>query len=122
MKTVRIMLLLLLLLVVTVTINAIYINNVTNRLNAALDAVPDIGDTACLPAVRALLALWRRHADYVGLSVYDSTVNHVSEQAALLLSCAERHDAYGFYSAMTLLRDSIADLRRLEVFSVGNLF
>ena len=122
MKTVRIMLLLVLLLAVVVTVNALYINNVANRLNDALDAVPDIGDAACVPAVRALLDLWQHHDDYVGLSVYDSTLDHVSEQAALLLSCAERHDAHGFYSAKTLLRDSIADLRRLEVFSVGNLF
>jgi hypothetical protein len=50
----------------------------------------------------------------VGISVGYPTVDCVSEQAAVLCASAEGGDEYGFQIALTLLRDAVEDIRRLE--------
>ena len=122
MKVFVLTVILLLVLVLLVGINALYINNVANRMLSRLEKLPDIDHPDCVSHARELLAFWESCADTVNLTVSFSAVDRITEQAKLLLACAEHGDALGFHSALTLLFDTVADLKRLETFDVGNLF
>ena len=108
-------------LLLCIGVNYIYINEVFGKMTVLLEEVPEIGSEGCVDAAARLLAYWEPRADIVCLSVPYNAVDRVSEQAALLLSCAECGDIYGFCNARTLLRDAISDMRRLEAFTLGNL-
>ncbi len=122
MKAFWISIALLVLLLGAIICNFCFINRVATRLEQALDAIPDIGDPSCAPAARAFLEDWEDSVDLVGLSVSYPVVDRVSEQAVTLVACAECGDLYGFRTALALLRDAVGDMRRLEKFSLGNLF
>lgn len=122
MKAFWISIALLVLLVITIVCNFCFINRVATRLEQALDTMPDAGDPRCAEAARAFLSNWESAVDVVGLSVSYPTVDRVSEQAITLVACAECGDLYGFRTALALLRDAVGDMRRLEKFSIGNLF
>ena len=113
---------LLLAVLLGVTVNYIYINEVSDTLCAKIEALPDISDPACTDAVAEIADYWERRVDYAGLSVSYVITDRVSEQAATLVACAECGDLYGFRTALALLRDAVGDLRRLESFSIGNIF
>ena len=118
MKTFAVSLVLLALVVGCVVANHIYINKVANELVARLDAVPSPDDDACVEQAQRLMEYWDRHKTLVGLSVAVPITDRLTEQATLLLSCAQAGDLYGFYSALTLLRDAIEDVARLEKLSI----
>ena len=122
MKVFVLTVILLLVLILLAVVNALYINNVANRMLSRLDAIPDIGHPDCVPLARELLSYWESCADTVNLTVSFSAVDRITEQAKLLLACAEHGDTLGFHSALTLLFDTVSDLKRLEAFDVGNLF
>lgn len=122
MKAFWISIALLILLVSAIICNFFFINRVANRLERALDAIPDVGDPSCASAAQAFLADWEESVELVGLSVSYPIVDRVSEQAVTLVACAECQDLYGFRTALALLRDAVGDMRRLEKFSLGNLF
>lgn len=122
MKAFFVSIVLLILLLGAITCNYCYINRTADRLEAALDAIPDVGNAGCAEAARGFLADWEESVDLIGLSVSYPIVDRVSEQAVTLVACAECGDLYGFRTALALLRDAVGDMRRLEKFSLGNLF
>lgn len=101
--------------------NYFYINRVADHMNEQLDGLPDIENASCIDTASGICSYWEKQVDTVGLSVDYKTLDHVSEQCALLLSCASCKDVYGYQTAIALLRDAIEDMRRLERFSIGNL-
>lgn len=109
-------------LIVGIWGNYHYINSVANELDARLDALPDISSPDCNSEARALLSYWEEQMDFVGLSVSYPVVDRLNEQAVALLAATECGDLYGYRSALALLRDAVGDMRRLEKFSIGNLF
>ena len=110
------------LMILAATANFIYVNRLADEMTALADALPSINDPACVEKAAALCKKWERHAPFVGLSVGFLIVDKLSEYCQTLRSCAEIGDVYGFRSALTLLYDSIDDVRRLEKFSIENLF
>ena len=122
MKSFWISIILLIAMLIGVSINYVYINGVADELNARLDAIPAIGDPACLASAQTLQTYWEAETDKINLSVCYTIADRVSEQAATLVACAACKDFYGFQTALALLRDAVGDMRRLERFSVGNLF
>lgn len=102
--------------------NFIYVNRVADALNEIVDAIPSIDAPMCVQKVDELCQKWEKNAPIVGLSVGFLTVDKLTEHCYTLRSCAEVGDVYGYYSTLTLLKDSIDDMRRLEKFSIGNLF
>ena len=98
-----------------------YINRVADRLKEEVDELPDLSAPDCAAEIGELLQYWEKQTDTVCLSVPYNIVDRVSEQAELLLACADCGDRYGFYAAKALLYDAISDMRRLESFSMGNL-
>ena len=109
-------------MILAATANFIYVNRLADEMTTLADALPSINDPACVEKADALCKKWDRHAPFVGLSVGFLTVDKLSEHCETLLSCAKVGDVYGYYSTLSLLKDSIDDVRRLEQFSVGNLF
>ncbi len=118
MKTFIVSLVLLTLVIGNVVANHLYINKVANELYARLDAIPMPDDESCVKQAEELLKYWEHHEGFVALSVAFTIVDRLTEQASLLLSCAQAGDLYGFRSALTLLRDAIEDVARLEKFSI----
>ena len=104
------------------TANFIYVNEIANALDEFINAIPNIGEPLCVEKTDELCKKWEKNAPIIGLSVGFLTVDKLSEHCQTLRSCATVGDVYGYYSALTLLRDSIDDVRRLEQFSVSNLF
>ena len=121
MKSLIASLVLLILMLICVVWNYIYINEVFAEMNRLLDALPSVNSPDCEARAAAICDYWESRVDTVGLSVGYTVVDRVSEQAATLQACAACGDAYGFSTALALLRDALGDLRRLESFSIGNL-
>ncbi|MBQ2735157.1 MAG: hypothetical protein IJF33_04925 [Clostridia bacterium] len=121
MKAFAVSVVLLVVMLLGIVGNYIYINEVSNAMNARLNELPSIDEAGCVKQAQELLSYWESHADTVGLSVSFPIVDRVSEQAKTLLTCAECGDVYGFQVALSLLRDAVGDMCRLEAFSISNL-
>ena len=114
--------LLLVLMLFGAAANFIYVNRVADEMVELIDTIPDVGEPLCVEKIDALCKKWEKNAPIVGLTVGFLTVDKLSEHCQTLLSCAEVGDVYGYYSNLSLLKDSIDDVRRLEKFSIENLF
>jgi hypothetical protein len=110
------------LMILAATLNFIYVNRVADEMTALAASLPAPTDSACVEKSAALCKKWEKNAPFVGLTVGFLTVDKLSEHCETLLSCAEVGDVYGYYSTLSLLKDSIDDVRRLEKFSIENLF
>lgn len=104
-----------------VTWNCIYINEVCDRLTDNLEALPSIEEETCAREVERFLDNWKGEITLFSLSVSYTLTDRVSEQAEVLLACAECGDVFGFQTSLTLLRDAIDDMRRFEQISIFNL-
>lgn len=109
-------------MVLAATANFIYVNHLADAMTEIADALPAIDEPMCIERIDALCRLWEKHSPIVGLTVGFLTVDKLSEYCQLLRSCAEAGDVYGYYSTLSLLYDAIDDVRRLEKFSIDNLF
>ena len=113
---------LLCIMILAATANFIYVNNLADAITEIADALPDIDEPMCVQKANELYQKWAKHAPIIGLTVGFSTIDKLSEHCQTLLSCAEVGDVYGYYAALALIYDAIDDIRRLEQFSVSNLF
>ena len=104
------------------TANFIYVNRVADEMKEMADALPSPDASDCATQAASLCQKWEKNAHIVGLTVGFLTVDKLSEHCQTLLSCAEVGDVYGYYSTLSLLKDSIDDVRRLEQFEIENLF
>ena len=122
MKQVIAVVLLLLVVLGGIGWNASYIHRVADRMNALLDSLPALPDRDAVTISENLLQIWEKELPTVGLSVSYTVADRVSEQAVALCSYAAARDPAGYRVSMNLLRDAVGDMRRLERFSVSNLF
>lgn len=104
------------------TANFIYVNRIADAMTEIVESMPSLDDPVSIAKADELCKKWEKNAPLVGLTVGFLTVDKVSEHCQTLRSCAEVGDVYGYYAALTLLKDSIDDVRRLEKFSIENLF
>lgn len=102
--------------------NFVYVNRLADAMNEILDAIPSIDDPMSVQKADELCKKWEKNSPIVGLSVGFLTVDKLTEYCQTLRSCAEVGDVYGYYTALTLIRDSINDIKRLEKISIENLF
>lgn len=121
MKSFLVTLLLLTAMLFGIVANSLYINNVVTRMESALEQLPAPDHPDCPAQALALQEYWSKQVKTVDLSVNYLLVDRVSEQVALLSSCAQTGDLYGYYSALALLRDALDDLRHLERLSFGSI-
>lgn len=104
------------------TANFIYVNRIADAMTEIAKSMPSLDDPMSIEKADELCKKWKKNAPIIGLTVGFLTVDKVSEYCQTLLSCAKVGDVYGYYSTLTLLKDSIDDVRRLEQFSVENFF
>ena len=121
MKSFVITLLLLTAMLLGIISNSLYINNVVTRMEKMLDTLPAPDHPNCINQAIALQEYWSKQVKIVDLSVNYLLVDRVSEQVALLSSCAQTGDLFGYYSALALLRDALDDLGHLERLSLGSI-
>ena len=121
MKSFVITLLLLGAMLLGILANSLYVNNVVDRMLEMLDQLSDLPHIASAEKARALLDYWNTQLGIVDLSINYLIVDRVTEQALLLVASAEGGDLYGYRAAMTLLRDAVEDLGRLEAISMGSI-
>jgi hypothetical protein len=122
MRSLTILLILTALLLSATISNCIYINDISDRLLSKIEALPSPdAKEACKIKIDDLIRFWEQNFDTVCLSVSYTVADRISEQAQTLLSCARIGDLYGFYQSLTLLRDAVEDMRRMEDLSVVSL-
>ena len=121
MKSLIATLILLISLLACITVNFFFINHVTDHMEKMIQSLPPVDSPSCVEASRNICDYWEQRTDWIKLSVGYNIIDRVCEQSALLASCAEAQDLYGYHSARTLLLDAIGDVRRAERFSIGNL-
>ncbi len=109
-------------MILAATFNFIYVNQLADEMTKMADELPEPNEPNCIEQTAALCKKWEKDAPIVGLTVGFSTVDKLSEHCQTLHSCAEVGDVYGYYSTLSLLKDSIDDVRRLEQFEIENLF
>ena len=122
MKQIIAVFVLLAVLTVLLVLNSIYINKVTIHMEKEVDALPPIDDPSCAEAAESLRRDWLRHTPLIDLTVNYLLSDRICEQTALLVSCAEAGDVYGYASARAILSDALEDMRRTEQFSPVSLF
>lgn len=101
--------------------NGLFVRSVTADLYARLDQLPDWDSADCPALAREIVEAWERQSPWIELSVSYAVADRVSEQAAALSAAATAGDAFGFRTALALLRDALGDMQRLERFSFGNI-
>lgn len=99
---------------IVILCNAFYINRVSDRLLEKLESLPDITNENCIAAAEELYQDWMKQSKLAEMSVSYPILDRVTEQAALLVTCAKCKDHYGYRSAIALLTDAVEDMRRLE--------
>ena len=114
MKSLIVTIILCCLMFFSATANFIYVNRLADAMTEITNTLPSLDDPLCVEKTDELCQMWEKHAPIVGLTVGFLTVDKLSEHCQTLRSCAEVGDVYGYYSTLTLLRDSIDDVRRLE--------
>ena len=121
MKGLCILLFLVALLIGATLGNCIYINEVSDRLLLQIDSIPHPSSEDCEAPIAALNEYWEERFSTVCLSVSYTVADRISEHARTLFSAARIGDLYGFYQSLTLLRDAVEDMRRMETLSVVSL-
>lgn len=114
MKSFVISIFLALLMTAGIIINAVYINNVGQKTEAAIETLPPPQSSDCYSQAKDLEQIWKKQAKVVHISVNHTIVDRIGEQFTALVACAECGDLYGFYTARALLLDALDDMQRLE--------
>ena len=110
------------LMILAATVNFMYVNYIADEMLELIAKLPPIDTPDCVEKADELCQKWEKNAPVVGLTVGFLTVDKLSEHCETLRSCAAVGDVYGYHAALTLLKDSVDDVRRLEKFSIENLF
>lgn len=103
-----------------VVLNFYHINHVADELNRKLDALP-----ACEEAEEALDEMyryWEGHKKCASLSVSYEVLYKMEENMTDMRSAMAEEEASEFEKARALMRISIRQMRRLEKFSIENIF
>lgn len=97
-----------------ILINHYVISSVSEKVEAAVEALPSPTDPSCADAAAVLEKQWKRKAALIHVSVNHTVVDRIGEQLATLSACASCGDLYGFYTARAMALDALEDMRRLE--------
>ena len=119
MKTFYITVAIFLSLIFIIFINFIYINRTADRLSVLIEnAEKSEGAEA---DIAALEEFWKNEQLKIGLSVSHIIVGKISDSIAGLKSLAESKETALFFRELSLLKEEIREMRRLEKFSCDNI-
>ena len=122
MKGVVIALAILLLAVSGVVGNALYVHHVTDELRTGLDALPATPDPSTTPAaVSDLRRTFADHACWLGISVSTTVLDRTGETLAQLETHARLGSTQDYAATLTLLRELVSEIVRLETLALKNI-
>lgn len=105
-----------------IVFNYFYINRVSDELTVMAYDIPSVSEDGCYAAVSQLDEYWQEHQDHVGLSVSFVELNRVSDAITSMKSYAASGEDADFECTRELLLNAIREMRRLEAFTIGNIF
>lgn len=120
MKTFWAALTLFMILLVVVALNFYHINHVADELNRQLDALPSCEDAE--EALDEMYHYWDGHKKCASLSVSYEVLYKMEENITDMQSAVAEKEESEFEKARALMRISIRQMRRLEKFSIENIF
>ena len=120
------------LIVAAVTANAAYIRFVTDSLAADLAALPDKPlvsepldneplDNETADAVAAVRENFEKHLPLLSVTVAYPVLDRVTESLRILETHAQTGDSSEYAATLTLLRELVEEIARLEKLSVENI-
>ena len=122
MKGCMIALAILTLIVAAVIANAAYVRFVTDSLAADLAALPDKPlDNETADAVAAVRENFEKHLPLLSVTVAYPVLNRVTESLRILETYAQTGDNSEYAATLTLLRELVEEIARLEKLSVENI-
>ena len=107
-------------LICLIVCNGIYINKTVTELCDRITALPSCEQAA--PSMGELADFWEHEKDLIGLSVPYEKICAVNGYIAELSYAIEYKEENDFEQSRRLALSAAADLRRLEQFTLGNLF
>lgn len=105
-----------------IVFNYLYINRVSDELTVMAYDIPAVGGDGRYAAVSRLDEYWQEHQNRVGLSVSFVELNRVSDAITSMKSYAASGEDADFECTRELLLNAIREMRRLEAFTIGNIF
>lgn len=122
MKGVVIALAILLLAVSGVVGNALYVHHVTETLREGLDSLPATPDPSTTPAaVSDLRREFTDHVRWLGISVSMTVLDRTREALAQLETHARLGSTQDYAATLTLLRELVLEIARLEKIAPENI-
>lgn len=122
MKTFVFSLVLFTLMISCITINYFYINRFADELFVMVAEAPKVGFEGCYSAVSKIDDYWEANRDIAHLSVNYAELNRVSEAISSMKAFATASNSSEYENARRLLLSAIEKIRRLESFSLNNIF
>ena len=122
MKGVIIALAILLLAIGGVMGNAVYVHHVTQTLQEGLDALPATPDPSATPAaIGDLRHEFTDHVRWLGISVSMTVLDRTREALAQLETYATLGSTQDYAATLTLLRELVREIARLEKIAPENI-
>lgn len=100
--------------------NCIFINSMADEMNRRVTEIPSYADAK--DALDSLSAYWEKRHAIASLSVSYEVLYEVEENLSDLRSAAAQNEESDFEEARSRVLVSIRQLRRLEQFSIENIF
>ena len=120
MKTFCAAILLFAVLLGAVILNFYHINRVADELGRQLEALPACEDAA--GALEEMYGYWDRRKKGISLSVSYEVMYQIEENITDMRSAAASSESAEYEKARALTRISLKQMRRLEKFSIENIF
>lgn len=121
MKTFYVSIILFFSMVVIIVVNAIYINNVTNSLQALTLQLSDTSDQYCDIKLKNLSDHWEKNKEIIGLSTNAIDINRISDHISQLKASTKSGETVDFEIAKQMLLNSIERIRHLEKITLSNI-
>ena len=112
----------LLLIIIAVGVNAVYVRSATEELLMLVDKLPSVPDPQnTASAIFEIHQKLKLFTPLLGITVSYNTIDRVSEALIILEANVRTGDSMQYAATLSLLRDLIEELSRLEKISVENI-
>ncbi len=109
--------------ILLVSLNAVYVNRVSDTLLADLDTLPALPDPTNTPhMIAAIAADFEKKTTLLSLSVNYTLPDRIAESLSALEAQARLGDGFQYAATLAILRDLCEDLARAERFRAENIF
>ncbi len=110
------------LMIAVITVNYVYINRVCNSMYVMASEAPGVDEEGCYAVVSVLDNYWQENQKYVCLSVSYIELNQICNSISSMKAYAKSKNAAEFENARQILLNTIREVRRLESFTIENIF